>query len=341
MDLKSLIAEMDRISTKLVTEDDANPYANNPEQAAIYSRLSPVDQEWATRGGGRPDLTDRYIIARMPNQGKPVAVATAPVVPQEDLSALQAKLKELETLVNQYVTLKSTVSESQLYFADMLIESFGYDPLEEDATLGLGNAITNFLPKAASGAVTLTSKAVNKLLGPAIVVYQGWTQIDSLPKDMPQDKYREEITKIISKLIAEYGIFMVGGIIGGAIGGAITGPGSIVGFIAGGLYAQYSIGDDINQIIDGIISHIFGDNTPTAADTNSTTHLASSSDPEVAELQDLFGIDGTGILDSNTIKTIQSELVKLGAVTNTGQPLIVDGDLGADTIAAIQKFYTA
>jgi hypothetical protein len=61
-----------------ITEADAlspNPYANDPKQAAIYATLSPADQAWATKGGGKPDLTDKYIAARAPNKFKPVAPA--------------------------------------------------------------------------------------------------------------------------------------------------------------------------------------------------------------------------------------------------------------------------
>jgi len=61
-----------------ITEADAlapNPYANDPKQAAIYATLSPADQAWATKGGGKPDLTDKYIAARAPNKFKPVAQA--------------------------------------------------------------------------------------------------------------------------------------------------------------------------------------------------------------------------------------------------------------------------
>jgi hypothetical protein len=59
-----------------------NPYANDPKQAAIYAAMSPEDQAWATKGGGKPDLTDRLIAARAPNGFKPVANSSN-VVTQE------------------------------------------------------------------------------------------------------------------------------------------------------------------------------------------------------------------------------------------------------------------
>lgn len=52
---------------------EPNPYAANPKQAEIYAAMSPEDKAWATKGGGRPDLTDPYIAARAPNGFKPVA----------------------------------------------------------------------------------------------------------------------------------------------------------------------------------------------------------------------------------------------------------------------------
>lgn len=65
---------MDAIESR-VSEDaapTANPYTD-PAQAAIYAAISPEDQAWATKGGGRPDLTDPYIAARAPNKFKPAA----------------------------------------------------------------------------------------------------------------------------------------------------------------------------------------------------------------------------------------------------------------------------
>ena len=55
-----------------------NPYANDPKQAAIYAAMSPADQQWATKGGGKPDLTDPYIAARAPTATAHAPVATAP-----------------------------------------------------------------------------------------------------------------------------------------------------------------------------------------------------------------------------------------------------------------------
>ena len=70
----------------------ANPYADNPAQAAIYAAMNPADQQWATKGGGKPDLTDPYIAARSPNKFKPAAApAPAPVPAAQSPYALTAK----------------------------------------------------------------------------------------------------------------------------------------------------------------------------------------------------------------------------------------------------------
>ena len=55
----------------------ANPYTG--ADAEKFARLSPEDQAWYTKGGGKPDLNDPYIAARAPNKGKlGAAPAAAP-----------------------------------------------------------------------------------------------------------------------------------------------------------------------------------------------------------------------------------------------------------------------
>jgi len=51
-----------------------NPYQG--ADAAKFAAMSPEDQAWLTKGGGKPDINDQYILMRAPNKGK--AVATAP-----------------------------------------------------------------------------------------------------------------------------------------------------------------------------------------------------------------------------------------------------------------------
>ena len=39
--------------------------------------MSPADQAWLTKGGGKPDINDEFILARAPNKGKAVAKPAA------------------------------------------------------------------------------------------------------------------------------------------------------------------------------------------------------------------------------------------------------------------------
>lgn len=71
----------------LLEAEAANPYAANPQQAAIYAAMSPEDKAWATKGGGLPDLTDPMIANRAPNGFKPVAVATPVAQPAPPAAA--------------------------------------------------------------------------------------------------------------------------------------------------------------------------------------------------------------------------------------------------------------
>ena len=56
----------------------ANPYTG--PDAEKFARLSPEDQTWYTKGGGKPDLNDPIIASRAPNKGKlgPAPAAAAP-----------------------------------------------------------------------------------------------------------------------------------------------------------------------------------------------------------------------------------------------------------------------
>ena len=56
----------------------ANPYTG--PDAEKFARLSPEDQAWYTKGGGKPDLNDPIIASRAPNKGKlgPAPAAAAP-----------------------------------------------------------------------------------------------------------------------------------------------------------------------------------------------------------------------------------------------------------------------
>ncbi len=54
----------------------ANPYTG--ADAARFAALTPQDQAWLTKGGGKPDLSDPYILQNAPNKGKPAAGGNLP-----------------------------------------------------------------------------------------------------------------------------------------------------------------------------------------------------------------------------------------------------------------------
>ena len=56
-----------------------SPYAGSPEQEKIWNGLTQQDKDWLTKGGGKPNLMDPYIMARAPNGGK--AAPAAPAAP--------------------------------------------------------------------------------------------------------------------------------------------------------------------------------------------------------------------------------------------------------------------
>lgn len=53
-----------------LSEQVANPYTG--ADAAKFAAMSPEDQAWLTKGGGKPDINDEFILSRAPNGGKPV-----------------------------------------------------------------------------------------------------------------------------------------------------------------------------------------------------------------------------------------------------------------------------
>jgi hypothetical protein len=71
----------------------ANPYQG--ADAAKFAAMSPEDQAWLTKGGGKPDINDQFILARAPNKGAPAATApgagTKPTAPAVAPGGVQAQ----------------------------------------------------------------------------------------------------------------------------------------------------------------------------------------------------------------------------------------------------------
>jgi len=63
----------------LINEADGvtNPWPAGTPHAAAWDTMSPEDKKWL----GGADPTDKYILARAPNKGKPVAQPVAPAAP--------------------------------------------------------------------------------------------------------------------------------------------------------------------------------------------------------------------------------------------------------------------
>lgn len=367
MDLRLLIGKIDEIESSMIEQAVANPYQG--ADAEKFARLSPADQAWYTKGGGRPDLNDPYIAARAPNRGQLTAVAPAAPAPAQappaaapaqapaapaqsgmaaDNSALLAKLKQLEQLVDKYNTAKPK-NESVVNLEQSLVESFGYIINEE-------NTVWSYVKNV--GGKLFSKVALPVAAG--LAIWTGWTQIQELSPSLTDQQRRAEITKIISKLIAEFGTFYVGAIIGGKMGGVLGGVGAIPGFIAGGIASSYLLGNDVNSIVDSIVNYLYKDNDPatpisvdsqpTATDSQASGAKSSKGDPDISELQTALQKSGAanqdgspltidGILGPNTITAMQKELAGLGAKNRDGSPLTIDGKLGPNTAAAVQKYY--
>ena len=149
MNYRDLVNRLEAIESRIDEAEIANPY-KDPAQAAIFNAMTDVDQEWLTRGGGVPDITDKYILMRAPNGGKPdpakaaaAAQATSgqgakPVAPKGD-DVVKANLAKLAELVAKLEATKKPMESTDYDIANQLIESFGYDT-NEDATASLGKA---------------------------------------------------------------------------------------------------------------------------------------------------------------------------------------------------------
>lgn len=268
--------------------------------------------------------------------------------PAVDNTAVLAKLKRLEELVNKYNKLKPK-KESAINIEQSLLESFGYTINEAGAWDSVKRVGGKIFSKAAFPVAA------------GLAIWEGWTQIQELPPSLSDQQRRAEITKIISKLVAEFGTFYVGAIIGGAIGGLLGGVGAIPGFIAGGVASSILLGDDVNAIVDKIVDYLYKDSTakPTvqqepvakpAEEPVTKKEKVVGGDPDVVELQTSLQASGAtnsdgspltidGLLGPNTITAVQKELAGLGATNQDGTPLEIDGKIGPNTAAAIQKYY--
>ena len=120
------------------------------------------------------------------------------------------------------------------------------------------------LSKLWKGAKGLAAKVALPLAA-LYSIWDGYKQISALDTSMPQDQYRAAVSKIVARLVNEFGLFWVGAILGAAIAGAVTGPGALIGFVAGGaggIAANYFLGDSVNAITDEIVDSLYGTGGP-------------------------------------------------------------------------------
>jgi hypothetical protein len=134
-------------------------------------------------------------------------------------------------------------------------------------------------PAAPANWKTLVKNGLRKLAAPAAAaysVYEGWNKINALPKDkMSRAQYAAEVTKIVTKLVEENGIVLVSTWLGGLAGGAITGgAGAIPGMIGGagiGMAAEYYYGDNISEVVNGVVDSLYGTGNAPAPQENKLT----------------------------------------------------------------------
>ena len=68
----------------------ANPYQG--ADAAKFAAMSPADQAWLTKGGGKPDINDQFILARAPNKGAPAKATGAVLDPTGPASGKESDM---------------------------------------------------------------------------------------------------------------------------------------------------------------------------------------------------------------------------------------------------------
>jgi hypothetical protein len=287
--------------------------------------------------------------------------------------ALLEKLKRLETLINKYNSLKNkTKNESTINIANTLIESFGYNLNESilvnDLVKNYGYtlteasaAISGTVPAAPPTGVWASLKGfggrlLKKVMLPVAIlteVWYAWEEIQKLPADLPESRWRAEVAKIVSKTISSVGLFWAGAILGGAAAGAISGPGAVVGFVAGGiggLAASMVLGDDLNSIVDAIVEKVYQANKTSTAQnaqpektTVDNTNTAQNVQPGKTPSANTPAVSNSTkpqTASSNSdIMTLQTELKAAGYDLGTFGPNSdgIDGKIGRKTITAIQQ----
>jgi hypothetical protein len=142
---------------------EANPYQG--ADAAKFAAMSPEDQAWYTRGGGKPDINDPYIAMRAPNKGKPAATSSATGVgnPGEEAAA-QAAADKADAVAG--ATDMSMGQAAAVNAADTAASA-------TDMSMGQAAAVNAAAPTQAAPtqAASPAKPATNKSMSPAIAAY--------------------------------------------------------------------------------------------------------------------------------------------------------------------------
>ena len=104
--------------------DEADPNAGGRQQAAPkiknpytgadadkFSKLSPEDQEWLTRGGKKPDINDQFILRRAPNGGKLALNMTGPKPTTQNASKDHSMKKAMNESASMNVSMTADTAD--------------------------------------------------------------------------------------------------------------------------------------------------------------------------------------------------------------------------------------
>jgi len=195
---------------------------------------------------------------------------------QADMAAAAARRKAAQganqSAIDARFAADAAAKKIGPYYSDTPAQAMPYSQAAQEPWKGpaAGSAAGSAAGEASSlsklwkGAKGLAAKAALPLTA-IYSIWEGYKQISALDTSMPQDQYRAAVAKIVARLVNEFGLFWVGAILGAAIAGAVTGPGALIGFVAGGaggIAANYFLGDSVNAITDQIVDALYGTGGP-------------------------------------------------------------------------------
>lgn len=168
-----------------------------------------------------------------------------------------------------------------------------------------------------------------------LAVKDAWDQINAIPENTPIDVKQVEIRKIVATVTGQYGVSIVSGILGAIMGSAVAGPiGTVIGGVGGAVAADVYLGNDIDEMVDKIIEHLYPNAHAQIEKNSSTVGISAEVSNLIKELQTVLGVEPTGILDDATIRAMQQDLHNNGAAN-----VQVTGNVDWPTLVAIKNVY--